>query len=226
MSTQSSADYKIDKNGRKYPARRVKVSSADEISEASYKGNIGIMELIKFHKNASPEDKKKFNDLMKKKASGSDIQQRKTADQIWDHVQRVTGMKLQAMESNQFSFKDFIGSEFLKEQKEIELLNSLELLEKKLTSNELKKREEIALAIEKQFPDMNISKKMAIATATAKKVTESKDKIVLKLPKPRDPNHTVLVTKKNAAGKHRDKKREDKQGIKKHKSERFDSDFL
>ncbi len=44
--------------------------------------------------------------------------------------------------------------------------------EKKLTPAELKKREEIAQAIEKDQPDMPMDKKMAIATATAKKVAE------------------------------------------------------
>ena len=43
------------------------------------------------------------------------------------------------------------------------------LAEKKLTPAELKKREEIAKAIEKDDPDMPMSKKMAIATAQAKK---------------------------------------------------------
>lgn len=44
--------------------------------------------------------------------------------------------------------------------------------EKKLTRAELKKREEIAKAIERDNPDMPMDKKMAIATATAKKVAE------------------------------------------------------
>ncbi len=44
--------------------------------------------------------------------------------------------------------------------------------EKKLTPAELKKREEIAQAIEKDQPGMPMGKKMAIATATAKKVAE------------------------------------------------------
>ena len=44
--------------------------------------------------------------------------------------------------------------------------------ERKLTPAELKKREEIAKAIERDNPDMPMDKKMAIATATAKKVNE------------------------------------------------------
>ena len=41
--------------------------------------------------------------------------------------------------------------------------------ERKLTDAELKKREEVAKAIERDDPDMPMDKKMAIATATAKK---------------------------------------------------------
>lgn len=44
--------------------------------------------------------------------------------------------------------------------------------EKTLTPAELKKREEIAKAIERENPNMPMAKKMAIATATAKKVAE------------------------------------------------------
>ena len=44
--------------------------------------------------------------------------------------------------------------------------------EKRLTMKELKKREEVAQAIERDNPGMDMSKKMAIATSTAKKVAE------------------------------------------------------
>jgi len=44
--------------------------------------------------------------------------------------------------------------------------------ERTLTPDEKKKREEIAKAIERDHPDMPMSKKMAIATAAAKRVTE------------------------------------------------------
>lgn len=47
-----------------------------------------------------------------------------------------------------------------------------DLDEKKLTPAEMKKREEVAQAIERENPNMPMSKKMAIATATAKKVAE------------------------------------------------------
>ena len=47
------------------------------------------------------------------------------------------------------------------------------IAEKKLTPAEIEKREEIARAIERDNPNMPMSKKMAIATAQAKKVAES-----------------------------------------------------
>lgn len=53
-------------------------------------------------------------------------------------------------------------------------LNAVELVEKKLTPAEIKKREEIAKAMERENPDMDMDKKMAIATAMAKKVAEKK----------------------------------------------------
>jgi hypothetical protein len=60
------------------------------------------------------------------------------------------------------------------------------LYEKKLTPAELKKREEVAQAIDRDDPGMGMSKKMAIATATAKKVAESKAHTVPKTEKEKD----------------------------------------
>jgi hypothetical protein len=58
--------------------------------------------------------------------------------------------------------------------------------EKKLTPNELKKREEVANAIEKDDPDMDMGKKMAIATSTAKRVAEADTHTVPKTKKEKD----------------------------------------
>jgi hypothetical protein len=58
--------------------------------------------------------------------------------------------------------------------------------EKKLTSAEMKKREEVAKAIERDQPGMPMGKKMAIATATAKKVAEAKAHTVPKTSKEKD----------------------------------------
>ena len=49
--------------------------------------------------------------------------------------------------------------------------------EKTLTPAEMKKREEIAKGIEKSTPNMPMSKKMAIATASAKKVAEEVEEL-------------------------------------------------
>jgi hypothetical protein len=62
----------------------------------------------------------------------------------------------------------------IKEEFDLDFLD-----EKKLTSAELKKREDIAKAIERDNPDMPMDKKMAIATAQAKKVAEDKEEQVL-----------------------------------------------
>jgi hypothetical protein len=51
----------------------------------------------------------------------------------------------------------------------------VELEEKTLTPAELKKREEIAKAMERKNPNMDKSRKMAIATAVAKRVAEQHD---------------------------------------------------
>jgi len=54
-------------------------------------------------------------------------------------------------------------------------LESEQMDEKTLTPAEKKKREDIAKAMEKENPDMPMAKKMAIATATAKRVAEATD---------------------------------------------------
>lgn len=55
-----------------------------EFDEATYVGNIGAMELVKFHKSATPEQKKQLK---------SHINQKKTKD-AWNLVRSVTGVKL------------------------------------------------------------------------------------------------------------------------------------
>lgn len=56
----------------------------EELLEAAYEGNVGIMELIKFKQKATPEQKKKFDSLM----------QQKKSKEVWKLVQDVTGVKL------------------------------------------------------------------------------------------------------------------------------------
>ena len=69
--------------------------------------------------------------------------------------------------SNPFTTKDPL----------FDIINQVMLGEKKLTDAELKKREEIAKAMERDNPGMDMGKKMAIATATAKKVAEEAEQI-------------------------------------------------
>ena len=57
-----------------------------------------------------------------------------------------------------------------------------ELEEKTLTPAETKKREEVAMAIKRENPKMPMAKKMAIATATAKKVAEDFEGVISELP--------------------------------------------
>ena len=64
--------------------------------------------------------------------------------------------------SNPFTTKDPL----------FDIINQVVLGEKKLTDAEMKKREEIVLAIKRENPDMEKSRAYAIATAKAKKVAE------------------------------------------------------
>ena len=55
------------------------------LDEASYAGNIGVMEVIKFYQTAKPEQVKAFKALLAKKDH----------DAAWRMIQQVTGTKLQ-----------------------------------------------------------------------------------------------------------------------------------
>ena len=56
----------------------------ESLVEAAYEGNIGVMELVKFHSKATPEQKKKFKEH---------VDNKRTKD-AWKMVQSVTGVKL------------------------------------------------------------------------------------------------------------------------------------
>jgi hypothetical protein len=60
----------------------------------------------------------------------------------------------------------------------IKMIKENNLDEKTLTPAEMKKREEVAKAIERENPKMPMGKKMAIATATAKKVAEETEDLM------------------------------------------------
>lgn len=57
---------------------------SEQLVEAAYAGNIGIMELVKFHQKASPEQKKMLQSHIEKKNN----------KEAWKLVQQVTGVKL------------------------------------------------------------------------------------------------------------------------------------
>ena len=65
---------------------------------------------------------------------------------------------------------------------EYKMHEEADLEEKTLTPAEMKKREEVAKAIKRENPRMPMAKKMAIATATAKKVAEDFDGAIGGLP--------------------------------------------
>ena len=56
----------------------------EQLDEATYAGNIGMMELVKFYSKASPKDKSMLQSLIKRKKN----------DEAWKLVQDVTGVKL------------------------------------------------------------------------------------------------------------------------------------
>ena len=56
----------------------------EQLDEATYAGNIGMMELVKFYSKASPKDKSMLQSLIKHKKN----------TEAWKLVQDVTGVKL------------------------------------------------------------------------------------------------------------------------------------
>ena len=96
---------------------------------------------------------------------------RKTLEEkkgLWDniHAKRKRGEK-----PNPPGHPDRPTAQDFKDAQKTSKKESVE--EKKLTPAEMKKREEIAKAMERDNPGMDMGKKMAIATATAKKVAEA-----------------------------------------------------
>ena len=58
--------------------------------EASYPGNIGMMEMFKFHEVATPEQKKELKDLISTKQ----------VQKAWEFLQKVIGVKLHDFQKN------------------------------------------------------------------------------------------------------------------------------
>jgi len=55
-----------------------------KVDEAAYVGNIGVMELMKFHQKANAEQKRKLQQYIKNKET----------NKTWQYIQQVTGVKL------------------------------------------------------------------------------------------------------------------------------------
>lgn len=55
------------------------------LNELSYAGNLGMMEMIKFHKLATPEQKAKMKELISTKRT----------KEAWDLLKQVSGVALQ-----------------------------------------------------------------------------------------------------------------------------------
>ena len=55
-----------------------------KVDESAYVGNVGMMELIKFHQKANAEQKKKLQQHIKNKEGSK----------AWKHIQSVTNVKL------------------------------------------------------------------------------------------------------------------------------------
>lgn len=83
------------------------------------------------------------------------------------------------------------------------MLTFKQLQERPLSSSEKKKREEVAKAIARDNPNMPMDKKMAIATATAKKVAEDveliEDKTISMLTKAARKSKTRIKFKSGAS---------------------------
>jgi hypothetical protein len=118
----------------------------------------------------------KLNESMYKKF-GIKVNLNKYTREELENYRNLLRTELNQVESSA-GFNDLLANEdYQKDKHMLTLLNTKikEMLgERRLTSAEKKKREEVAKAIERDNPKMNKSKKMAIATATAKKSAESK----------------------------------------------------
>jgi len=70
----------------------------EQLDEASYAGNIGMMELVKFHSKASPKDKSMLQSHIKNKKH----------KEAWKLVQDVTGVKLHKSVTEQVYRGDWV----------------------------------------------------------------------------------------------------------------------
>lgn len=127
----------------------------------------------------------RLNENMFKKF-GSKIDFNRYSREELENYRNLLRTKMSQKESAA-NFNDLLTNEtYQRDQYMLSVLNtkikemlgeSIQIMEKKLTAAEKKKKEEVAKAIEKKQPGMKMGKKMAIATATAKKTAESMDPV-------------------------------------------------
>jgi hypothetical protein len=127
------------------------IVSEERLSEAALGDYKGLMALAKRKSGDEQSAMMSAADMMKK-------------GQIKD-----LNMFMKAMDqSTHKAMMPFVDKKYYKALHE-------DLNEKKLTPAEMKKREDVAQAIERENPNMPMDKKMAIATATAKRVAEENE---------------------------------------------------
>lgn len=151
-------------------------------------GDLQEVEIRKADYMAHKDGKMSIQDLMKKyNASQGAVQgeinlmrdHERNNRKVFDRMEEVEideGM----MKNMAIDLKDMSADDFQKKynmskaeaEKKFGKPEEEEIEEKTLTPAEKKKREEVAQAISRDNPDMPMDKKMAIATATAKKVAE------------------------------------------------------
>ena len=169
----------------------------DDTSKASKKGKLEMpLEKLK----AIMEKKKSKAYLAMLKSQGKMEEEVEQIDEFVDRETRLAARKAETGSSTRVSSGDVLGrrgghetpkhaiarrvgkdsygirsggkTSIYNRSPKPNLPEEAELDEKMLTKAEMKKREEVAKAIKRDNPGMSMGKKMAIATATAKKVAE------------------------------------------------------
>ena len=123
--------------------------------------------------NSFPENLRKKYEKIKQEILQREEQYKKLYGDEWRNVAIHKAYRLMKE-----TFENYETHAYLDETNEYNTYTSTGKTlvgERKLTQAELKKREEIAKAIERDNPDMPMDKKMAIATAIAKKVAKVDD---------------------------------------------------
>ena len=112
-----------------------------------------------------------FKKIARKKAK--DIKQNPDSEAVIKDIQKDLNLPV-VIRYNRNKEEFEVTTKTIMRKKDFKTSSKVITTEKTLTPAEIKKREEIAKAIEKDSPGMSMAKKMAIATATAKRVAEAK----------------------------------------------------